>query len=317
MELGYWLSCEEHPPDALVRHAVAAEAAGFRLAVASDHFHPWLPAQGQSPFVWPVLGAIAHATTSIQLATGVSASINRIHPVIIGQAASTLAAMSGGRFILGLGAGERLNEHVTGDPWPRPGIRRRMLREALSILRPLLAGEDVNLEGEFFTVEHAQLFTRAAAPPSIWVAVGGPRTARLAGELADGMIGLEPNAAHVETFAAVGRAGRPVVGQLHICMASSVEDSVATVRRWWPQQALAPVLLSELARPAHFAAAVAGIGDDAVRRAVVCCTGPEPILDAVARFAGVGYTHVVLHQVGPDQDRFLELACREVLPAFV
>ncbi len=316
MELGYWLSCEEHDPTTLVDHAVAAERAGFALAIASDHVHPWVPAQGQAPFVWSVLGAVACATERITLATGVSAPLRRVHPVTLAHAASTIAAMSHGRFVLGLGIGERLNEHVTGDAWPRAGVRRRMLEEAIEVLRRLLAGDDVNHEGEFFTVEHARLYTRAAAPPDLWVAVGGPHTARVAGAQADGMIGLEPSGAHVEAFERAGGAGKPVVGQLHLCLADSVDDAVRTVRRWWPHQALPAVLLSELARPEHFASAVADLDDDAIRASVLCCTDSAPVLQAVAAFGGAGFTHVALHQVGPDQDRLFDVAREELLPAF-
>jgi coenzyme F420-dependent glucose-6-phosphate dehydrogenase len=316
VQLGYWLSCEEHAPQALVRHAVASEHVGFGFALASDHFHPWVPAQGQSPFVWSVLGAIAHATERITIGTGVSAPIHRLHPVMLAQAASTLAAMSNGRFVLGLGIGERINEHVTGAPWPRPGVRRRMLVEAIEILRPLLAGDDVDHEGEFFSVEHAQVFTRAATPPDLWVAVGGPRTAQVAGAQADGMIGLEPAAANVEAFERAGGDGKPVVGQVHVCLADSTEAAIATVRRWWPHQGLAAPLLPELARPEHFAAAVADLDDAALRRAVVCCEGAAPIVEAVAAFGGAGYTHVALHQVGPDQQRLFDVAGKELLDAF-
>ncbi|MEN3271880.1 MAG: hypothetical protein V7636_641 [Actinomycetota bacterium] len=315
MELGYWLSCEEHPPTALVDHAVSAEEAGFRLALASDHQHPWVPAQGQAPFVWAALGAIAHATSELTIGTGVSSPIHRLHPAVLAQAASTVAAMAPGRFVLGLGLGERLNDHITGAPWPRPGVRRRMLCESISVIRRLLTGEDVDHEGEFFTVEHTQLFTRPATPPPIWVAIAGPRTARVAAELADGMIGLQPNAAHVEAFETAGGVGKPVVAQLHVCLADTTDDAIATVRAWWPQQGLPPALLSELSRPTQFAAATALVTDEQLRHAVVCCDDPRPIIDAVAAFAGVGYSHVLLHQVGPDQERLFDLAQRELLPA--
>jgi len=316
VELGYWLSCEEHGPETLVRNAVAAEEAGFGFALASDHLHPWVPAQGQAPFVWAVLGAAAHATSRITLGTGVSSPIHRIHPVLLAQAAATVAAMAPGRFVLGLGEGERINEHVTGKPWPRPGVRRRMIAEAVHIIRPLLAGEDVNHEGEFFTVEHAQLYTRPAARPDIWLAVAGPRTARLAAEQCDGMIGLVPQAAQVQAFEASGSRGKPVVGQLHVCLADTVADAVATTRKWWPHQALPGALLPELSRPQHVAAAVDLLGDSDLRDAVVCCHSPQAVTDAIAAFAGAGFTHLALHQVGPDQQRFLDMAHDELLPAF-
>lgn len=316
IRLGYWLSAEEHSPSTLVDQAVSAEQAGFGIAVASDHLHPWVPAQGQASFVWSVLGAAAHATTRIQLATGVSSPIFRIHPVLLAQAASTVAAMAPGRFTLGLGLGERLNEHVTGQGWPRPGVRRRMLLEALDILRPLLAGEDVDYEGEYFTVEHTRLFTRPANPPPIWLAIAGPRTARVAAERCDGMIGVTPKANLVEVFEAAGGRGRPVVGQLHVCLADTVDDAVDTVARCWPQQALPSALLTELSRPTHFQAATEMLTRDRLRSAVVCAEDAGPVLDAIAAFVGAGYTDVVLHQVGPDQERLFELAAKELLPAF-
>jgi len=315
MELGYWLSCEEHHPDALVANAVTAEEVGFGFALASDHLHPWVPAQGHSPFVWAVLGAAAHATSRLVLGTGVSSPIHRIHPVLLAQAASTVAAMAPGRFVLGLGLGERLNEHVTGERWPRPGIRRRMLAEAIEVIRPLLAGDDVDHDGEFFTVEHAQLFTRPSTPPPLWLAVAGPRTARLAAEACDGMIGLAPTASQVQAFEAAGGAGKPVVGQLHVCLAPSVDEAVATVRRWWPQQGLPSALLGELARPAHVAAAADLVDDGRLRDAVVCTDAAGDVLEAVAAFAGAGYTHLALHQIGPDQDRLFADARDELLPA--
>ena len=315
MELGFWLSCEEHRPDTLVEQAVTAEEVGFGFALASDHLHPWVPAQGQAPFVWAVLGAAAHATSRITLGTGVSSPIHRIHPVLLAQAASTVAAMAPDRFVLGLGLGERLNEHVVGGHFPRPGVRRRMLVEAIDIIRPLLAGEDVDHEGEFFTVEHARLYTRPASPPDIWLAIAGPRTARLAAEKCDGMIGLAPQAAQVQAFETAGGTGKPVVGQLHICLAASIDAAVATTRRWWPQQALPGALLPELARPEHFAAAIQLVTDQGLRDAVICCDSPQPVLEAIAAFAGAGFTHVAVHQVGPDQERLFEVARDELLPA--
>jgi G6PDH family F420-dependent oxidoreductase len=315
VELGYWLSCEEHGPDALVANAVTAEEVGFGFALASDHLHPWVPAQGEAPFVWAVLGAAAHATERITLGTGVSSPVNRIHPVLLAQAASTVAAMAPDRFVLGLGLGERLNEHATGGGWPRPGVRRRMLAEAIEVIRPLLAGDDVDHEGEFFTVEHTQLFTRPAVPPPIWLAVAGPRTARLAAEATDGMIGLTPQAATVQVFEAAGGAGKPVVGQLHLSLAPSVDEAVATARRWWPQQGLPAPLLTELSRPGHFAAAADLVDDGRLREAVLCCDSPQHVLDAIAAYAGAGFTHLALHQIGPAQDRLFDLVSQELLPA--
>jgi G6PDH family F420-dependent oxidoreductase len=313
IEVGYWLSGEEFGPRALVANAVAAEEAGFRHVMASDHFHPWLARQGHAPFVWGVLGAIAHAT-ELHLATGVTAPIVRMHPAVVAHAAATAAVLAEGRFALGLGTGERLNEHITGAHWPRSGTRRRMLGEAIEIIRRLFAGEDLDADGQWFTVEHAQVFTRPEVPPPIWVAVSGPRTAAFAGECADGMIGLAPDSSLVQAFEHAGGQGGPRVGQLHVCWAASEDEATRTAHRLWPNAALPAALASELARPSDFDAACSLVTEDAVRRAVACGPDPRPMATAILRFAAAGYSRVYVHQIGPDQRGFLEFYASEVAP---
>jgi G6PDH family F420-dependent oxidoreductase len=316
VKLGFWLSSEEHGPGELVDLAVAAEDAGFALAAISDHVHPWVPAQGHAPFVWTVLGAIARATDRLTLATGVSAAVHRMHPVVLAHAAATTACLLPDRFVLGLGLGERLNEHVTGQAWPRPGVRRRMTAEAIDILGRLFSGEEVSHEGDHFTVEHAQLYDRPVSPVPIWLAVAGPRTAKLAAEACDGMVHVSPAAALVEAFEAAGGAGKPRVGQLHVCLAATHDDAITTAMRWWPNGGLPPQLLSELSRPKQFAAAGDLVDPARLRSSVVCAADVTPIRAAIASFVGAGFDHVVIHQVGPDQDRFLKAAADEILPAF-
>src|SRR3954471_13258576 len=192
LEIGYWLSSEEHGPRALVDHAAQAEEAGFRSAMISDHFHPWVRAQGQSPFVWGVLGGIAHATSALRVGTGVTAPIIRMHPSIVAHAAATASAMLEGRFFLGLGTGERLSEHVVGERWPGATERRAMLEEAVGVIRELLGGDNVNHRGEFSRVENAQLFTRPTVAPPIHLAASGAKSAALAGRIAGGMMGVAP-----------------------------------------------------------------------------------------------------------------------------
>src|SRR4051812_35688077 len=194
LELGYWLSSEEHGPCALVDHAARAEDAGFRSAMISDHFHPWVRAQGESPFVWGVLGGIARATSVLRVGTGVTAPIIRMHPAIVAHAAATASAMLEGRFFLGLGTGERLSEHVVGERWPGATERRAMLEEAVGVIRDLFAGHNVNHRGDFSGVETAQLSPLPVVPPPIYLAAGGPKSAELAGRVADGMIGVAPTA---------------------------------------------------------------------------------------------------------------------------
>jgi coenzyme F420-dependent glucose-6-phosphate dehydrogenase len=315
LELGYWLSSEEHGPRELVDLAVQAEAAGFGHAMISDHLHPWVPTQGNAPFVWSVLGGIATQTSTIRLATGVSAAVHRMHPVILAHAAATAAVMFEDRFELGLGAGERLNEHVTGAHWPRPGVRRNMLQAAIVLMQRLFDGELVNHEGEWFTAEHVQLFSRPATPPRLLVAAGGRRSAQLAGRLADGMLTVEPSASLVENFEAAGGSGKVRAGQLHLCWAESVEEARATALRWWPNGALPPQTLSELAQPTDFAALAELVDEDDIATKVVCTTEPEPVLEAVGRFAAAGFSRVYLHQVGPDQPGFLRFWEGRLRPA--
>lgn len=216
LRLGYWLSSEEHAPNDLVRRA-AAEDAGFRLAGISDHFHPWVSAQGQCPFVWSVLGGIAYATEHLKVVTGVTAPILRIHPVIVAQAAATAAAMMDGRFSLGVGTGERLNEQVTGAPWPPPAERRDMLEEAVDLIRRLWTGKVVGHRGAHYRVEKAQLFTRPATTPDILVAGASPSGARLAGRIGDGYVGVTPEARLVEAFEGAGGRGKRRLAQVHVC----------------------------------------------------------------------------------------------------
>lgn len=313
IEVGYWLSSEEHGARTLVDLAEAAEAHGFAHAMISDHFHPWVPQQGHAPFVWGVLGAIADRTERLHLATGVTALLRRIHPVVVAQAAATAAVLLEGRFALGLGTGERLNEHVVGGAFPRPRQRRRRLEEAIPILRALLAGDEVSHDGRHFTVENAQLYTRPETPPPLWVAASGKRAARLAGSQADGLIGLEPDPTLVSAYQSAGGRG-PVIGQVHVCWAPTVDDATATARRWWPNGAMPASLLTELARPTHFEEVAELVTTDALARSVVCGPDPEAMARAVLRFAAAGFTRVYVHQVGPDQEGFFDHWEREVRP---
>jgi coenzyme F420-dependent glucose-6-phosphate dehydrogenase len=315
MDVGYWLSSEEHAPRELVQHAVWAEEAGFAHAMISDHFHPWVPAQGQSPFVWSVLGAIAASTERLHVGTGVSATVRRVHPVVLAHAAATTAAMMPGRFFLGLGTGERLNEQVVGRRWPRPGERRHMLEEAIGVIRALWDGGVINHDGRWFRVEGARLFTRPDVPPPILVAASGRRSAEVAGRLGDGLIAVAPDERVVEVFEASGGDGKPRAGQLHVCWAATEEAARRTAREWWPVAAVKGAAMSELSRPSDYAALVADVDEAAVARAVVCGPDVDAHLAALRRFAGAGFTRVYVHQVGPDQRGFLDFYREQVVPA--
>ncbi|HEX2272865.1 MAG TPA: TIGR03557 family F420-dependent LLM class oxidoreductase [Acidimicrobiales bacterium] len=314
LEVGYWMSSEEHPPAHLVEHAARAEAVGFRSAMISDHFHPWTARQGQGPFVWAVLGAIARATEELQIGTGVTAPILRVHPVIVAQAAATAATLMPGRFFLGVGSGENLNEHVVGMGWPRIDVRLDMLEEAIALIRRLWTGDNVTHRGAHFTVEDARVFTRPDEPPPIMVAGSGERSLTLAGRVGDGLVAVSPSAEDIETFEAAGGAGKPRLGQVHVCWAETEAEARRTALEWWPNGALPGALLRDLARPEDFEAAAGLVGEDDVSEVVVCGPDPERHLDAIAAYASAGFDHVYLHQVGPDQEGLFEFYRREVRP---
>src|SRR3954447_22374090 len=233
VELGYALSSEEHSPRELVRHAVAAERAGFSFALISDHFHPWTDSQGQSPFVWSVIGAIAQATEKLRLGTGVTCPTMRIHPAVIAQAAATSSLLMPGRFFLGVGTGENLNEHILGDRWPSHEERAEMLEEAVTIIRQLWEGGLVSYRGRHYQVDRARLYSVPDEPPPIAVAAGGEGAAELAGRIGNALIATAPDADLVEEFEEAGGAGKPRYGQVTVCWAEDEDEAVETAYEWW------------------------------------------------------------------------------------
>jgi coenzyme F420-dependent glucose-6-phosphate dehydrogenase len=304
--IGYTLSSEEHDARALVARAARAEQVGFEFAVVSDHFHPWVDRQGNSPFVWGVLGAISQATERIELATGVTCPTTRMHPAIVAHAAATAAALLPGRFSLGVGSGEDLNEHVLGDRWPPVGERQERLEEAIEVIRLLWEGGLKSHRGRYYTVENARLYTLPDEPPPILVAVAGEQSAELAARAGDGLFGTSPVAETIERFRAGGGEGKPTYGQIHVCWAESEEEARRTALEWWPNGAVSGSYFLELPLPAHFEEAAELVGEEEIGAEVVCGPDPERYLAAIAEFAEAGYDHVYLHQVGPDQEGFLE-----------
>ncbi|MBW3579173.1 MAG: TIGR03557 family F420-dependent LLM class oxidoreductase [Actinobacteria bacterium] len=314
VELGYALSCEEHRPSDLVANARRAEEVGFGFALISDHFHPWLDAQGQSPLVWNVVGAIAQVTDALIVGTGVSCPTMRVHPAIVAQAAATSAAMLPGRFFLGVGSGERLNEHVTGATWPATDVRHDMLEEAIGIIRALWTGDMVTHRGRHFTVEDARLYTLPDEPPPLAVAASGPSAAELAGRLGDALVGLAPSSDVIETFRQAGGDGKPRYGQITVCWAESEDQAVRTAMEHWPQIGLKSDENTEFRTPKQFQQAVQLVTEDRLTQLVACGPDPGRHLEMIDRFSDAGYDHVYLHQVGPDQEGFLRFSERELLP---
>ena len=316
MELGYAISSEEHPPLDLVDDAARAEEAGFGFALISDHFHPWIDRQGLSPFVWGVLGGIAARTERLRVGTGVTCPTIRIHPAIVAQAAATAATMLPGRFFLGVGTGENLNEHVLGDRWPPADLRREMLEEAVDLMRELWRGDLTTHRGRHYTVEGARLYTLPDEPIEVMVAAGGSKSAELAGRIGDGFVGTAPEPELLEAFDDAGGTGKPRYGQLTVCWAESEQQARRTAFEIWPNAALEGPLAQELPLPSHFEAAAGMVTEDDVAKTVVCGPDAERYTEAIDAFAEAGYDHVYVHQVGPDQDGFLRFAERELLPRY-
>jgi coenzyme F420-dependent glucose-6-phosphate dehydrogenase len=312
-EIGYTLSSEEFGPRELVRFAEQAERAGFDFLSISDHFHPWTDRQGHSPFVWATLGGVACATDRVWVATGVTCPTVRVHPAIVAQAAATVAAMMPGRFVLGLGAGENLNEHIVGRGWPEPSVRQERLEEAVEVVRGLWRGELYSHRGRHFTVEQARLYTLPEEPPPIFIATGGQRATDLAGRIGDGMFGLVPERQVIGQFEAAGGTGKPRLGQVHVCWSEEEANARRTALAHWPNAGLPGSLSWELPLPSHFEAAAESVTEAQIAKSVVCGPDPAPYLEAAREFIEAGYTHVYFHQVGPDQERFIAFAERELL----
>jgi coenzyme F420-dependent glucose-6-phosphate dehydrogenase len=298
----------------VVRNARLAEEVGFDFAMVSDHFHPWTDRQGNSAFVWSVLGAIAQTTERMSIGTGVTCPTVRIHPAIVAQAAATTAAMLPGRFWLGVGTGEALNEHVLGDTWPSAGVRREMLEEAVEVIRELWRGEVTYHRGPHYTVDGAQIYTLPEVLPPIYVAASGPRATELAGRIGDGLVSLAPQAETIEQFDSSGGAGKPRIGQVEVCYADDKEQAIRTAHEWWPQTALGGELTQVLPMPSHFEQAVATVRPDDVAEKVTCGPDADAHVQAVQEFVDAGYDHVYVHQVGPEQESFLSFYGHEVLP---
>jgi G6PDH family F420-dependent oxidoreductase len=313
--LGYFLSCEEFEPNELVRQAVRAESAGFERLWISDHFHPWNDEQGHSPFVWSVIGALSQAC-SLPVTTAVTCPIMRIHPAVIAQAAATCAAQLEGRFVLGLGTGEALNEHVTGQHWPPAATRREMLAEAVEVIRSLFTGKQISHRGSYFTVENARIYTLPPAPAPIYISGFGAHAARLAGRIGDGFQSTMPSAELLSEFRAGGGLGKPTQAGFKVCHAPTAEEGVRTAHRLWANEHLPGELAQILPTPAHFEQASDLVPTSAVEDAVPCGAEPKPYIERIRAFTEAGFDEVYIQQIGPEQDRFFDFWESEIAPEF-
>lgn len=316
-KIGYTLMCEQTPARQLVEFAARAEQAGFDYAVISDHYFPWLEEMGHSPYAWSVLGAAAQATERLPLMTYVTCPTMRYHPAVVAQKAATMAVLSGGRFSLGLGAGENLNEHVIGEGWPSADTRHRMLVEAVRIIKELLGGGYVTYQGEFYDVDSAKLYDLPEEPIPIGIAASGGDSARLAAEHADILVVNEPMPEVVRRFQGDGGSGKPVYGQLALSYDTDAEAARERAHRLWRWASAGGwKVLAELPGPVNFAAATGTVRPEDVARSVPCGADVDAVVEAARAYVEAGHTHIALVQIGADQQEpFFSWAEKELLPA--
>lgn len=312
MRVGYFLSCEEYTPEELVEQAVAAERAGFEALWISDHFHPWNDEQGQSPFVWTVIGALSQAT-SLPVTTAVTCPTVRIHPAVIAQAAATSARMLGGRFVLGVGTGEALNEHILGTPWPSLDVRLEMLEEAVALIRELWTGNVVTTRGRHYDVDTARIYTRPAEPPPIYVSAFGPKALDVAARIGDGFISTQPDAEMISAFKEKS-GGRPAAGGVKVAWADTRDEGVDHAHRLWSNAGLPGELAQVLPSPQHFEQASSLVTRESTADSVVAGPDVAEHLQQLREYAAAGYDEVYVANMGPHYGPMIEAYGREVLP---
>lgn len=314
-KFGYTLFCEGFDPRDLVRQAVLAEEAGFDFLVISDHFHPWLPEQSHSAFAWSVLGAVAQATSKIKLATMVTCPIVRYHPAVVAQMAATVGVLSEGRFILGLGTGERLNEHVVGKGWYAAKTRQAMLREATEIIQGLWRGNYFSYSGQYYSVEDAKIFDLPEQPMQMYLAAGGPRAARLAAETTDGLCITEPSSELVKMYQQAGGSMDSVWGQIVLSWDTDRQKGLQTAydqfrfaATGWPVQA-------ELPNPANFAAATKAAKPEDLAESIPAGPDVKTHAAGIKKYLDAGVRQLAVAYPGTDTKGFLHFWQHELKPA--
>ena len=313
MRIGYFLSSEEYTPAELIEQARLAEEAGFAALWISDHYHPWTDAQGQSPLVWSMIGAISQVTR-LPITTAVTCPTVRVHPAVIAQAAATSAVLTQGRFTLGVGTGEALNEHIFGDAWPNAEVRLEMLEEAVEVMRKLWTGEFVNHRGKHYTVEHARVYTLPDEPPKVYVSAFGPKAMDVAVRIGDGFITTEPATEMVTRFKSEAGADKVAQGGFKACYADSEDDGVKIAKELWPNMAAPGELAQVLFSPKHFESLAPLVTQEQVRQSFACGPDPAKQHETIAKYADAGFDEVYVSSVGPHYRELIDMYRREVLP---
>ncbi|MFI5496163.1 TIGR03557 family F420-dependent LLM class oxidoreductase [Actinoplanes sp. NPDC051859] len=313
MRIGYFLSSEEYTPAELIEQAKGAERAGFSALWISDHYHPWVDAQGQSAFVWSIIGALSQATT-LPITTAVTCPTVRIHPAVIAQAAATSAVLTGGTFRLGVGTGEALNEHIFGDAWPEAEIRLDMLEEAIHIMRELWKGGVVSHHGKHYTVENARVYTLPEQPIEVLISGFGPKAVDLAARIGEGFVSVAPDAEMVQRFRSGGGNSRTCQGGFKAAFATSEEEGARIAYEKWPNAGVPGELSQVLPSPKHFEQASQLVTQDMVKKAFVCGNDPEAHLAMIDTYAKAGFDEIYVANSGPHYQGLFDMYAHSVLP---
>jgi G6PDH family F420-dependent oxidoreductase len=310
--IGCFLSSEEQGPKFLLQTARQAEEAGFPAVLISDHFHPWTNRQGEAPFVWSVIGAIA-GTTHLRVATGVTCPTVRIHPAILAQAAATSQLLLDGRFSFGIGSGEALNEQVLGDRWPPADVRLEMLEEAVEVIRELWKGETVSHHGRYYTVERARIYSLPDSPPPILVSGFGPEATGVAARIGDGFVQTAPSSDAIDSYREQGGKG-PAIAAVKVCWGPDEAAAGKLAYELWPTTGVPGELSQELPAPEHFEQAASIVTEEMVTSKIVCGPDPERHADALRQYLDAGFDEVYVNQIGDDQAGYFDFYRREVAP---
>jgi G6PDH family F420-dependent oxidoreductase len=314
VKYGYSLYCEGFGPRDLVKQAVLAEQAGFDFLVISDHYHPWLPEQEHSGFAWSILGAVAQATSKIELATMVTCPIMRYHPAIIAQAAATIGVLSNGRFTLGLGGGERLNEHIVGHGWPGANVRRDMLKEAIEVIRRLWTGKYISFAGKYFQLEDARIFDLPSDPLLLYLAAGGLDSAKLAAEIADGVCNTEPNEEVFKAYTDNGGNKENIWAQIVTSWAPTEKEGLKTAHESFRFAAGGWKVQAELPNPVNFGAATKNIKPEDLAELIPAGPDPKKYAESMNEFTDLGVTKLAVAYPGQDAEGFMKFWTKELRP---
>jgi G6PDH family F420-dependent oxidoreductase len=314
VKFGYFLSSEEFTPAELIEQARLAEEAGFDALWISDHYHPWNDLQGQSSFVWSAIGAISQVC-ELPVTTAVTCPTVRIHPAVIAQAAATSAVLLNGRFVLGIGTGEALNEHVLGDAWPTVDVRLEMLEEAVEIMRRLWTEDGfVSHRGKHYTVDTARIYTRPDTSLPIYMSGFGPEATDVAARIADGYITTSPDQELLDRFRANGGGDKPAQVGFKVSYAPTEEEGIDQAHRLWANSGLPGELAQVLPSPRHFEQASKLVTKESTARSVTCGPKAEAHLDAFMPYVEAGFDEIYVANIGSYSIDMLNLYRTEILP---